>query len=91
MAPDGRDVLIHTFAGGRINNALARMTGSSRDMMAATDNSTLTVKRQGQAAVTVEEVHALPAVAEPHLGAQWGTRGRVGQHLEIHFAEPQRD
>ena len=57
--PDGRDVLIHTFAGGRINNALGRAIEATTDWQTCIDNFSVTVKREGQAAVTVEEVREL--------------------------------
>ncbi len=59
VVPDGRDVVIHTFAGGRINNVLGRIIEATTDCQTCINNFSVTVKRERQAAVSVEEVRAL--------------------------------
>ena len=56
---DGQAVVVHTFAGGKINNALARIIGVVCDLETSGGNLAVTVRRQGQGRVSVGEVEDL--------------------------------
>jgi len=63
---DGRQVAIHTFAGGRINNALGKIIECAGGLDTTVSNFTVLAKRDGQSTVSLDEV--LPLIERIRSG-----------------------